>query len=113
MLQRLAVHVQNLSRACHVSLSVLQTATDVTSLKLAAIFAKVGRERHSQTVGFGIAAFDDAVLRYSRGDLVGQVFGCDLVAIGHDYGPINRVLQCAYIAGPVVFHESPERALAE
>src|SRR5690242_6213376 len=104
MLQRLPVHVQDLSRACHVSLSVLQAAADVTSLKLAAILAKVGREWHSQTVGFGIRAFDNTILREPRGDLVRQIFWRDLVAVGHDYGAVDRVFQFAYIARPVVLH---------
>src|SRR5215210_440683 len=78
MLQRLPVHVQNLSRAGHVSLSVLEAATDVPALKLAPVFAKIRRERHSQTVDFRIAGLDNAILGDPCGDLVRQILWRDL-----------------------------------
>ena len=53
MLQRLPVHVQNLSRARHVSLRVLETARDVAAFKFSAVLTKVSREWNSQTA-FGI-----------------------------------------------------------
>src|SRR5215212_341732 len=107
MLQRLPVHVQDFSRARDVSLSVLQTAADITALKLTPVLTKISRERHSQAVGFGITALDNAVLRDPRDDLVRQIFWSDLVAIGHDHGAVDRVLQLTHITRPVILHQAP------
>src|SRR5262245_52112552 len=84
MLQRLPVHIQNLGRASHVSLSVLETATDVTTLKFTPVFSEIGRKWHPQAVGFSLTALGNAVQGDACRNLVRQIFRRDLIAVGHD-----------------------------
>ncbi len=106
------MHVQNLSRAGDVSLCVFEAARDVTALKLSPILTKIRRKRNSQAVSFRLA-FDHAALRHARSDLVRQIFGRHFVAFSHDHSAIDRVLQLAHIARPVVFDQTFQSGLAE
>ena len=86
------MHIENLSRAGHVSLSVFKAASDVTSFKLAAILAKVGSKRNSHSIIFsGRITICGHGGRHPGSDLVWEVANPYLVALSHNNSSIDRI----------------------
>src|SRR5438034_570760 len=113
VLQRLSVHSQNLGGARYVSLSVFEATSDVTALKLAPVFAKVGCERNLKPAGFRSAGFTLRARCQTGCDLFRQITRTHLFAFSHDYCALNRVLQLTDVSRPVVFHQPAEGWLGQ
>src|SRR5688500_7897757 len=91
---------------------MFEAAGDVAALEFAAVLAEVGGERDAEAVGF-VARFAGRALWNTGGDFVWQVTRSDLVAFRHNDGAVDRVLQFAYVAGPVVLDQTLQRSLTQ
>src|SRR5262249_481872 len=102
VLQRLPVHAQDLSCPSHVSLSVFEATSDVTTFKFSPVLAKVCCEGYSQSP-FAFSRFR-LLLDWTGSDLLWEIARAHFIALSHYPRAIDRFLQLAYIPGPVILN---------
>src|SRR5258706_3145924 len=111
VLQRLAVHSQNLSSLGYIALGVFETTADVATFELAPVLAKVGGEWNPQSIAGSLFLFILCPLD-ARHDLVRQIFRTQLFAFSHNRRAVDSVFQFTHIARPIVINQFAKRALS-